>query len=91
MKFELKVARGNEVGSLTLEAGDGLQAQLQAEAQGYSVLATRSLGGVSAMAGGLRKSRFNLMLFSQELVALLDSGLSLVEAIEALAEKEAHA
>ncbi len=90
MKFELKVARGTEVQSLTLEASNGLQAQLQAESQGYSVLGLKQLG-TAGIGTHLRKPRFNLMLFSQELLSLLDSGLSLVEAIEALAEKEGHA
>ena len=90
MKFELKVARGTEVQSLTLEASNGLQAQLQAESQGYSVLGLKQLGS-TGIGARLRKPRFNLMLFSQELLSLLDSGLSLVEAIEALAEKEGHA
>jgi general secretion pathway protein F len=90
MKFELKVARGQQIQSLVLDAGDALQARLQAEAQGYSVLATKAQGKL-AVARGLGKQKFNLMLFSQELLSLLDSGLSLVEAIEALAEKEANA
>ncbi|MCB4812273.1 type II secretion system F family protein [Methylovorus menthalis] len=90
MKFELKVARGQQIQSLVLDAGDALQAQLQAEAQGYSVLATKAQGKL-AVARGFSKQKFNLMLFSQELLSLLDSGLSLVEAIEALAEKEANA
>jgi general secretion pathway protein F len=90
MKFELKVARGQQIQSLVLDAGDAVQAQLQAEAQGYSVLATKAQGKL-AVARGLGKQKFNLMLFSQELLSLLDSGLSLVEAIEALAEKEANA
>ena len=89
MKFELKVARGSEVHSLTLDASDGLQAQLQAEAQGYSVLNLKPLGA-AGLGLRLRKSKFNLILFSQELLSLLESGLSLVEAIEALAEKEQH-
>ncbi|OAM51339.1 type II secretion system protein [Methylovorus sp. MM2] len=89
MKFELKVARGQLVETLTLEASDPLQAQLMVEAQGYSLLATRALGKLSRV-GAFGKSRFNLMLFSQELLSLLDSGLSLVESIEALAEKEAQ-
>ena len=90
MKFELKVARGQQIQSLVLDAGDAIQAQLQAETQGYSVLATKAQGKL-AVARGLGKQKFNLMLFSQELLSLLDSGLSLVEAIEALAEKEANA
>ncbi|PKO25956.1 MAG: type II secretion system protein [Betaproteobacteria bacterium HGW-Betaproteobacteria-8] len=87
MKFDLKVARGQQIQMLTLEASDGMQAQLLAESQGYSVLATRAQGKI-ARASGFGKSKFNLMLFSQELLSLLDSGLSLIEAIEALAEKE---
>ncbi len=90
MKFDLKVARGQQVQMLTLDASDGLQAQLLAEAQGYSVLATRAHGRI-ARAGSFGKSKFNLMLFSQELLSLLDSGLSLIEAMEALAEKEQQA
>ncbi|CAG0996125.1 Type II secretion system protein F [Methylophilaceae bacterium] len=90
MKFNLKVARGQQVQMLTLEASDGVQAQLLAEAQGYSVLATRARRKI-ARAGGFGKSGFNLMLFSQELLSLLDSGLSLIEAMEALAEKEQQA
>lgn len=38
-----------------------------------------------------RTAKVPLVIFSQELVALLDAGLSLVEAIEALTEKEASA
>ena len=87
MKFDLKVARGQAVQSLTLEATDAVQAQLMAEAQGYSVLATKALSGM-ARARGFRRSKFNLTLFSQELLSLLESGLNLIEAIEALAEKE---
>ena len=36
-----------------------------------------------------RPGKIPLVIFSQELVSLLDAGLSLVEAIEALTEKEA--
>ena len=93
MEFELKVARGHDIHSMTLQANDALHAQILAEAQGYSVLATRALGGMAGKLGGKRlfkRANFNLMLFSQELLSLLDSGLSLVEAIEALAEKEVN-
>lgn len=89
MQFEVKVARGQQVQSLALEAGDPIQVRALAEAQGYSVLAIRARGA-AGVAGSFKRMRFDLMLFSQELHALLDSGLSLVEAIEALAEKEQH-
>ena len=90
MKFELKVAQGETLSLLALEAGNAAQARSLAESQGFSVLAVRA-AGLSfnhLLSGHLAKPKFNLMLFSQELLALLESGLSLVEAIEALAEKE---
>lgn len=90
MKFELKVARGTDISALSLEAVDVLQAQAQAEAQGYSVLAVKS-AAVRSGFSPFRRSSFSLLLFSQELLSLLDSGLSLVESMEALTEKEHHA
>jgi general secretion pathway protein F len=89
VKFDLKVVRGSEVSSLALEAPDPAQAQSQAEAQGYSVLAVRS-AGKRARLSPFRRSSFSLLLFSQELLLLLESGLSLVESMEALSEKAHH-
>ena len=90
MKFKLKVALGDVVSLLALEASNAAQAPLVAESQGFSVLnikgAELSLGSLLKFKSA--KPKFNLMLFSQELLALLESGLSLVEAIDALAEKE---
>jgi len=92
MKFELKVAHGETISLLNIEANDAANALKQAESQGYSVLnvksASASVFGASFLKLNLAQSKFNLMLFSQELLALLESGLSLVESIEALAEKE---
>ena len=87
MKFELKVAQGEEVKLLALEASNAVQARAMAESQGLSVLNVKS-ASMSLFAIKSSAPKFNLMLFSQELLALLESGLSLVEAIEALAEKE---
>lgn len=91
MKFDLKVIRGDDVAALTLDAADALQAQVQAEAQGYSVLAVRSSEVAGSGFSPFRRTSFSLLLFSQELLSLLDSGLSLVESMEALTEKEHHA
>ncbi len=90
MKFELKVARGTDIAALSLEATDALQAQAQAEAQGYSVLALKTAVARSGLSP-FRRSSFSLLLFSQELLSLLDSGLSLVESMETLSEKEHNA
>jgi general secretion pathway protein F len=93
MKFELKVALGDAVSLLALEASNAAQARSVAESQGFSVLNIKAAGLSfgNLLSTKSAKSKFNLMLFSQELLALLESGLSLVEAIEALAEKEQQA
>lgn len=90
MKFELKVAQGDAISLLALEASNAVQARSLAESQGFSVL---NVKGASAALFSVKfsKPKFNLTLFSQELLALLESGLSLIEAIEALAEKEQQA
>ena len=91
MRFEVKAVKsGGAVVSLSLEARDGRDANEQAQSQGYTVLGVRRSGGL-AMPTGLRAARFPVVLFTQELLALLRSGISLVEALETLAEKESKA
>lgn len=70
-----------------VEALDEADARRQLAAQGRGVIAIAAL----ATMGWSRPVRMPLVGFSQELVALLDAGLSLVEAIETLAEKEGNA
>lgn len=88
MQYEVKVLRGNEgLMSILLEAVDALDAEAQAKAQGYIVIASRLRQRWLPLLRW-QKSGFPLVLFSQELVALLEAGLSLVEALETLTEKE---
>lgn len=73
--------------ALSLDAATENEARHKAESQGLTVLGIRqklALSGIFANNSG----RFPLVLFSQELLALLDAGLNLVEAVETLAEKE---
>jgi general secretion pathway protein F len=72
---------------LKLTAADERDAVAQARAQGYTVLSTRRAGSRDGVLAWLR-SRFPLVLFSQELLALLNAGLNLVEALETLEAKE---
>lgn len=75
------------VGITMLDAADAADAERQAAAQGHAVLSVTR----APLSGRWRASatvRFPLLLFSQELLSLLDSGISIVEAIETLAEKE---
>jgi len=91
MRYQIKAVKsGGAVVSLSLDARDERDASEQAQAQGYTVLVLRRTGGVG-IAGSLGSARFPLVLFTQELLALLNSGISLVEAIETLAEKESRA
>lgn len=88
MQYELKVVRDSAtVTSLVVDATDEAAAIRQATAQGHTVLAAtrrRSWGS-----GG--RSAFPLLLFSQELLVLLNAGLPLTEALDSLAEKERNA
>ncbi len=90
MKFEIKaVLTPGSVVALTLDAVDERDAKAQAGAQGYSVLTVRAKQSWQAWIKP-RRSRFPLMLFSQELLALLNAGLTVVEGIETLAANEAR-
>jgi general secretion pathway protein F len=85
MQFTLTVYRKPDgVISLSVDAADEQAALRQAAEQGYQVL--------SAASGASRHRRgagtFPLVLFSQQLLALLRAGLNLVAAFETLAEKE---
>jgi general secretion pathway protein F len=67
-----------------MEATDEGDARRQAQARGLRVLAIQN----SRLKISRRRARLALVPFTNELVALLDAGLSLVEAIDGLTEKE---
>lgn len=91
MRFEVKAVKsGGAVVSLSLDARDDRDADQQARSQGYLVLGVRRAGSLSLPAA-FGAARFPLVLFTQELLALLRSGISLVEALETLNEKESKA
>lgn len=82
------MSAGADVHSYLLDAADESDARRQVLGTGMqfiSIARERSL----RLRG--RAARVPLVTFSQEMVALLDAGLSLVESIETLAEKEASA
>lgn len=80
--------RGSEgITTLSLDAIDAGEAVAQVESRGYSVISMRARQQWS-LKNLVRKNKFPLVLFSQELIALLQSGLSLIEVLETLSEKE---
>lgn len=90
MQFEVRALSADNVMSmLTIDAQDEQDARRQLEARGLfaaDIRASQGLGGGAVRSRG----KLSLVLFSQELLALLSAGLSIVEALEALLEKEAN-
>lgn len=86
MRYRVKALRpGEGVAALVIEAIDATEVRAQLERTGAQVLSVQAERGNWLTT---RRSHFPLMLFTQELIALLDAGLSLSEALETLAEKE---
>jgi general secretion pathway protein F len=76
----------NRIQTVRVEAANRAGARREAELQRLRPL---SIDEVAGAAGTRRGARFSVLEFSQELIALLDAGLSIVEALEGLLEKEA--
>lgn len=90
MQYEIRALRHNQVVSLIVEATSENDARAQARAQAASPLSVsaRAAGAVIGTRRG--GGRFSLLLFSQELLALLEAGLTVVESIDTLYEKESR-
>jgi len=87
MLYDLSVLRGKEYSSLRLDAVSEMMAIGSAKSLGYTVFSAKPAGN-GWQKHFTKRERFPIMLFSQEILALLEAGLNLMEAIEALAEKE---
>lgn len=88
MNYLVKALRGSEpITALHIDAVDARDASLQACARGYSVIEVVSTASPWTT---LRRRRAGLPLlqFSQELCALLQAGLPMVEALQTLAESD---
>jgi general secretion pathway protein F len=88
MQFLVKTLKPDSgVGITLLEAADAADARRQVAALGHAVLSVTRAPLLSRL-GAKGATRFPLLLFSQELLSLLNSGITIVEAVETLAEKE---
>ena len=86
MRYQAKALdRKQGIVRLSLDALDEADARQQLSAQGVALLSLRKAGGWGRLSPG--KGPFSLTLFTQELRALLDAGLTLVESVETLADK----
>ncbi len=91
MQFEVRALSPEQIiTSLTIDARDEQDARRQVEERGLfaaQITPLRANWLSRLQPGG--SPRLSLVLFSQELLALLNAGLSIVECLEALLEKEA--
>lgn len=90
MRFRITaLSQSNEVSILSVDADSIDDATRRIGERGLSVI---SMVGEESRAAGFRRpgrrSRFSLLLFSQHLTSLLESGLTVVDALEALSEDE---
>lgn len=93
MQFSVRaLSADNLITTVTVDARDEADARRQVEARG--LFAADIAPAKPPALGFLRRrpsqGRLSLVLFSQELLALLTAGLSIVEGLEALLEKEAN-
>ena len=85
MDYTVKAVRGKEMVLFSISANHAEDALTQVKARGYIPISAKA---ISANLLSRKNKKFPLQLFSQEMLALLDAGLNLVEAIETLTEKE---
>jgi general secretion pathway protein F len=89
MQFAVRtLAPDMSIASTVVDALDEADARRQVEARGLFVSAVERARGASLERA--RGGKLSLVLFSQELLALLSAGLGIVEGLEALLEKEAN-
>lgn len=85
MRYEIRAVSAGNLISLELDALHVEDAARQVRSRGYEMVSAKERGGKLRIGSG---KRFPLLLFSQELLALLNAGLGLVEALEGITEKE---
>jgi len=85
--YEVRTVRGGQIVMLLIPAIHENEAIELAQIKGYVPISAKAKSNAYV----LKKTRhFPLALFSQELLALMHAGLNLVEAIEALVEKDSR-
>lgn len=85
MRYEVRVLSSGQLISLELDALHEEDAARQARSQGYDPVSVGLRRDGVRLGGG---KRFPLRQFSQELLALMNAGLGLIESLEGIAEKE---
>ncbi|MFM0340708.1 type II secretion system F family protein [Paraburkholderia fungorum] len=90
MQYEVRaLSPDNQIIALVIDAQDEADARRQIEARGLHATQLAPLRSLRRPAAS--RGTISLVLFSQELLALLMAGLSIVEGLEALVEREGGA
>jgi general secretion pathway protein F len=90
MQYSVHALDGKQqVVALSLEAASEAMAREMAASRGLAVFSVESTKKALALPKLARAGAFKTVLFSIELLSLLEAGLNLVEAMQTLAEKEA--
>jgi general secretion pathway protein F len=82
------VAAHGSVRMLRVQAASAAQAQQQAQLEGLRVLSCRPAAAPTLALRPRRHVRLDVALFAEEMAALLDAGLGMVDALRTLAQKE---
>lgn len=89
MQYRIKaLSPAHAVLTHSVDAVDEADVRRQFTLRGLRIISVAAVGRRKLFA---RQAKLPLVILSQELVSLLDAGLSLVESIEALTEKESNA
>lgn len=90
MQYEVRaLSPENQIVVLVVDAQDEADARAQVKARGLHATRLAPVRALGRAAGS--RGRISLVLFSQELLALLTAGLTIVEGMEALLEREGSA
>lgn len=91
MRFKVRaLTEANRFVELEFEADGPQEAKAELKARGWSAVSVEPVASPRRRWILSRPPEFSLLLFSQQLVSLLDAGLTAVEALEVLAESEAR-
>lgn len=92
MRFKIRaLTPDQQIVEEIIDARTEADARLEIKSRGWVISSLQQTGSLSILKSGrsgVRPGKFSLLLFSQELLALLNAGLTIVEALEALLEKE---
>lgn len=88
MRFDVRVIRDGKISSVVVEAISADHAMQLAESHTQRPLSASAIGQTAFRWWPGRSPAFDLLLFSQELLALLQAGLAIIEALDTLAERE---